>query len=99
MHSFTVDAASGEVIDTTTDLLAVGNGGSGGVVSTAGELLDVMQAILSGDLLPAPLVAEMSSLDGTAVGPARSGTRSSSAAAAHEMCRAGVAARRTRRPR
>jgi D-alanyl-D-alanine carboxypeptidase len=59
MRSYTMDAASGEVIDTTTDLLAVGNGGSGGVVSTAGELLDLMQAILSGDLLPAPLVAEM----------------------------------------
>jgi D-alanyl-D-alanine carboxypeptidase len=59
MRSFTTDAASGEVIDTTTDLLAVGNGGSGGVVSTAGELLDLMQAIVSGDLLSAPLVAEM----------------------------------------
>lgn len=59
MHSFTVDAASGEVIDTTTDLLAVGNGGSGGVVSTAGDLLDLLQAIVAGDLLSAPLVAEM----------------------------------------
>jgi CubicO group peptidase (beta-lactamase class C family) len=46
-------------LDSTADLLAVGNGGSGGVVSTAGDLLDVLQAIVAGDLVPEPLAQEM----------------------------------------
>ena len=54
MHGYTRDAATDEVVDATTDLLAVGNGGSGGVVSTAGELLDLMQAIVFGDRCPRP---------------------------------------------
>ena len=59
MRSYTRDPATGQLLDTTTDLLAVGNGGSGGVISTAGELLDLLQAIVVGDLLPDRLLAEM----------------------------------------
>ena len=56
---YTKDPATGVLVDTTTDLLAVGNGGSGGIVSTAGDLLDLLEAIVSGDLLPARLREEM----------------------------------------
>lgn len=45
--------------DITDNLAAFGNGGSGGVISTAGELLTIFQALMSGRLLPPPLVAEM----------------------------------------
>jgi len=58
MRSYTKDAA-GELIDTTGDLLALGSGGSGGLVSTAGELLDLVQAVVAGELLPEALRAEM----------------------------------------
>jgi D-alanyl-D-alanine carboxypeptidase len=59
MHSYTRNPGTGALTDTSSDLLALGNGGSGGIVSTAGELLDLMQAIVSGDLLAPRLVAEM----------------------------------------
>jgi D-alanyl-D-alanine carboxypeptidase len=49
----------GSLVDLTSDFLALGNGGSGGVISTAGELLTIMQSIVSGTLLPPPLVADM----------------------------------------
>jgi D-alanyl-D-alanine carboxypeptidase len=52
-------AADGSLTDLTDDLVAFGNGGSGGVVSTAGELLTMLGAIVSGRLLPSDLVAEM----------------------------------------
>ena len=55
LRSYTKDPATGALVDTTTDLLALGNGGSGGIVSTAGDLLDLLEAIVSGDLLPARL--------------------------------------------
>jgi D-alanyl-D-alanine carboxypeptidase len=45
--------------DMTDDLVAFGNGGNGGIISTADELLTVMQAILSGRLLPKDLVTAM----------------------------------------
>lgn len=46
-------------VDVTDDLLAFGNGGNGGVISTADDLLTIMQAIVSGRLLPSDLVEEM----------------------------------------
>jgi D-alanyl-D-alanine carboxypeptidase len=49
----------GSLVDLTSDFLALGNGGSGGVISTADELLTIMQSIVSGTLLPPPLVADM----------------------------------------
>ncbi len=57
MHGY--DANSGSPVDMTADFLALGNGGSGGVISTADELLTIMQAITSGRLLPSPLVDDM----------------------------------------
>ncbi len=57
MHGY--DATSGSLVDLTGNFLALGNGGSGGVISTAGELLTIMQAIVSGRLLPASLVDDM----------------------------------------
>jgi D-alanyl-D-alanine carboxypeptidase len=60
MHGYELDAG-GTLLDITDDFLALGNGGSGGVISTADELLTIMQAIVSGTLLPAPLVADMKS--------------------------------------
>lgn len=59
MRGYGPDAAGGSLTDLTDELLALGNGGSGGVISTGGELLTIMQAIVAGDLLPAPLAAEM----------------------------------------
>jgi len=40
-------------------LLLLGNGGSGGIISTADELLTIMQAIASGSLLPPALVDDL----------------------------------------
>jgi D-alanyl-D-alanine carboxypeptidase len=49
----------GALRDMTDDLVAFGNGGNGGIVSTPNELLTVMQAIVSGRFLPEDLVTEM----------------------------------------
>jgi D-alanyl-D-alanine carboxypeptidase len=59
MHGYDVDATSGSLTDMTGNVLALGNGGSGGVISTAAELLTIMQAIVSGRLLPTALVDDM----------------------------------------
>jgi D-alanyl-D-alanine carboxypeptidase len=59
LRSYTKDPATGALVDTTTDLLALGNGGSGGIISNAGDLLDLLEAIVSGDVLPARLREEM----------------------------------------
>ena len=45
--------------DVTDDFLGFGNGGNGGIKSTAGEVLTVMEAIVSGRLFPAELVTQM----------------------------------------
>ena len=45
--------------DISDNLIAFGNGGSGGVISTAGELLTILQALMDGRLLPRTIVAEM----------------------------------------
>ena len=39
----------------TDDLVAFGNGGNGGIISTPDELLTVMQAIVSADSSPRTL--------------------------------------------
>jgi D-alanyl-D-alanine carboxypeptidase len=49
----------GSLVDLTDDLLFFGNGGNGGIVSTAGELLTIMQTIVSGGLFGDDLVTEM----------------------------------------
>ena len=48
--------------DVTDDLIGFGNGGNGGVISTGEELLTIMQAIVSGRLLPQHLVHEMTTM-------------------------------------
>lgn len=54
------DSVPGKPMADITDYLELfGNGGSGGVISTAGELLTIFQALMSGRLLPLPVVAEM----------------------------------------
>jgi len=47
------------LVDVTDDLSAFGNGGHGGVVSTAHDLLDVMDAIVSGQLIGPALTEVM----------------------------------------
>ena len=59
MRSFTADPTTGALADTTTDLLAVGNGGSGGIIASAPDLLTLLQEVLSGELLPATLARAM----------------------------------------
>lgn len=59
LHGYRGNAEDGSLVDLTDDLLAVGNGGSGGIISTAGELLTIMQSIVSARLLAPALVEEM----------------------------------------
>jgi D-alanyl-D-alanine carboxypeptidase len=49
----------GSLVDLTDDLAAFGNGGNGGIVSTAGELLTIIQAIVSGRIVSDPLLTEL----------------------------------------
>ena len=59
MHGYVAGATGAGLKDVTDDTLAFGNGGGGGVISTADELLTIMQAIVSGRLLDATLEADM----------------------------------------
>ena len=59
MHGYHVNAADDSLVDVSDDFIAIGNGGSGGIISTAGELLAIMQSMVSGRLLPASLAKEM----------------------------------------
>lgn len=59
LHGYRANTDDDSLVDLTDDLLAVGNGGSGGIISTAGELLTIIQSIVSGRLLPPALVEEM----------------------------------------
>nr|MDP9464520.1 beta-lactamase family protein [Actinomycetota bacterium] len=59
LRGYGKNETDGSLIDLTDDLLAFGNGGNGGIISTADELLSIVGAIVSGRLLPASLVAEM----------------------------------------
>jgi D-alanyl-D-alanine carboxypeptidase len=59
MHGYLAEDTSAGLKDVTDDALALGNGGSGGVISTADELLTIMQAMVSGRLLDATLEADM----------------------------------------
>jgi D-alanyl-D-alanine carboxypeptidase len=52
-------SADGNLRDVTDDLVWFGNGGNGGVISTAGELLTIVRSIVSGRLLPDDLVTDM----------------------------------------
>jgi D-alanyl-D-alanine carboxypeptidase len=59
MHGYMPDATTGGLTDQTGDFLTLGNGGSGGVISTPEDLFRIMQAIVGGDLLPPVLAADM----------------------------------------
>ena len=59
LRGYGTSTADGSLVDVTDDLAWFGNGGNGGILSTADELLTMMQAIVAGRLLPAELVAEM----------------------------------------
>ena len=52
LRGYAIDLQTGELIDATDDLLAFGNGGSGGIISTAEELTAILEAVIHGDLLP-----------------------------------------------
>ena len=58
MRGYQADA-NGKRQDVTDDLVAFGNGGNGGIISTADELLSVLHAIVAGGLLPADLTTQM----------------------------------------
>jgi D-alanyl-D-alanine carboxypeptidase len=58
LHGYYRDA-NDNVTDDTYNIVALGNGGGGGVISTPAELMTMMQAVVVGDYLPADLVAEM----------------------------------------
>ncbi len=49
----------GAPVDLTDDLLAFGNGGNGGIVSTAPELLSMLRAIVSGQVLSDEMTSTM----------------------------------------
>lgn len=54
-HGYGTAMADGSLVDLTDDLTFFGNGASGGMISTADELLTIVQAIGSGRLLPPAL--------------------------------------------
>lgn len=58
MRSYTVDP-TGELKDSTDELLALGNGASGGIISTAPELLAMLRSIVEGGFLPDELRDEL----------------------------------------
>jgi D-alanyl-D-alanine carboxypeptidase len=59
LRGYGTSETDSSLVDVTDDLTWFGNGGNGGIISTADELLTVLQAIVGGRLLPADLVAEM----------------------------------------
>ena len=66
MRGYATTATSGAPVDVTDDLLAFGNGGNGGVISNADELLTILQAIVAGRFLSSVMVADMmTAADGT----------------------------------
>jgi D-alanyl-D-alanine carboxypeptidase len=58
-RGYATDVDDRSLVDITDDLTLAGNGASGGVVSTADELVTMMQAIVGGDLLTPQLLTEM----------------------------------------
>ena len=59
LRGYGTNETDSSLVDVTDDLTWFGNGGNGGIISTADELLAVMQAIVGERLLPAELLAEM----------------------------------------
>ncbi|HEU4320786.1 MAG TPA: serine hydrolase domain-containing protein [Acidimicrobiia bacterium] len=59
IHGYGTDVDDGALVDLTDDLVTFGNGASGGVVSTPSELLAIIRAIVTGDLVGEELTREM----------------------------------------
>ena len=60
LRGYASSTPGGELVDPGhAHLLLLGNGGSGGIISTAEELLKIMHTIVTGSLLPPPLVDDM----------------------------------------
>ena len=59
MRGYATSVTSGTPVDVTDDLLAFGNGGNGGVISNADELLSILEAIVTGRFLSTAMVADM----------------------------------------
>jgi D-alanyl-D-alanine carboxypeptidase len=59
LRGYGTSTEDGSLVDVTEDLLAFGNGANGGIISTAGELLATIRAIVGGQLLPEDLTAQM----------------------------------------
>jgi D-alanyl-D-alanine carboxypeptidase len=59
MRGYVPGADGSAPVDVTDDLLAFGNGGNGGIVSTAPELLSMLRAIVSGRVLTPETTATM----------------------------------------
>ena len=58
LRGYAMDA-TGSKVDLTDELVGFGDGGSGGIITTADELLQIFHAVVSGRLLPPDLVRQM----------------------------------------
>jgi D-alanyl-D-alanine carboxypeptidase len=61
-------STDGSLVDLTDDLSWFGNGGNGGIISTADDLLIVMQAVVGGTYLPEDLTKAMLTPNQTSYG-------------------------------
>ena len=59
MRGYATTATSGTPVDVTDDLLAFGNGGNGGIISNADEVLTILQAVVAGRFHSTAMVADM----------------------------------------
>lgn len=59
LRGYGTNLTPGELVDLTDDLTLFGNGGSGGVIATAEDVLTTMRAIVSGRLLSVAQVDDM----------------------------------------
>ena len=59
LRGYRTNGTAGVLVDVTDDLTLFGNGGSGGVIATAEDVLTTMRAILSGRLLSMAQVDDM----------------------------------------
>jgi D-alanyl-D-alanine carboxypeptidase len=58
-RGYGTDIDDGSLVDITDELTFIGNGASGGIISTADELVTIMLAIVGGHLLDAALLDDM----------------------------------------
>jgi D-alanyl-D-alanine carboxypeptidase len=58
-RGYGTSATDGSLVDLTDDLTWFGNGGNGGIIATADDLLTVMRTVVGGAYLPADLTTAM----------------------------------------